>query len=595
VAVAQVRPSKWTYFFFGGLALTLVGRFVWSRREQVQFVHDAPLAHTTRRLLRCMVGRDVQRMLGDRSTARATEGTPGWSDRIEDRLRRIASAHANDEWPSRCVPIAERLETRLGMELHAQRAQRAALDVRGYLTAGSARRIEFIRVVESGDLANALATLAYEVSGLTSAAEEGWSSPLGNASTDLYPVDTVSFPHARAVAVGGESAALVMPDLLVYQSVADRRFHRVTFDASEVPTDRDVGRGAPVVVDQRGGTVLVSSNEGDSVFVPYGEPAPLVPLAEPVRRGAERVDGWSTYSTEESLAWIDVSNGFVHLRATPRSGEVQWRDVGTFGAQDRVFGAVLLPHEFDRVRVAMLERGANSLSLAIRTVALDGTGAPADGGEEISRPGGEWLTFDPHMRVCESETARHVLLHDAYGMRAIRFDATGAVATQDMRFERLGAIADRRFEWHCNETHALLFADFEQRNEAMVIFDYGEGAPHVVRAPTFGHNPHTTGAALTRDRLVVAVANDATVRAYDTPIGESLFAVSEDSIVTWTGGTLLAVADRGRGEGDARSLQVVTMIGRGDQVALLAAVREGARGYVGRLASRDDGRTFRGD
>jgi hypothetical protein len=590
VAVAQVRPSRWTYFFFGGLALTLIGRFVWGRREQVQFVHDAPLAHTTRRLLRCVVGRDVQRMLGDRATAQAGQGASGWTDKIEDRLRRIAAVHADDQWPARCVPIAERLEARLGVELHAQRAQRAAMDVRQYLAAGTARRIEWMRVVESGDLASALSTLAYEVSGLTSAAEEGWTSPLGASPTDLYPVQTVSFPHARLVAPGGESAALVMPDLLVYQSVADRRLHRVTFDADEVPTDRDVGRGAPVIGDQRGGALLVSADEGDSLFVPYGEPAPLVPLPESVRRGAERVEGWSTYSTEESLAWIDVSGGVVHLRATPRTGEVQWRDVGTFGAQDLVFGGVLLPFEFDRVRLATLERGANSLSVSMRTVALDGT--PSEG-DEVTHPGGEWLAFDPHMRVCEADAARHVLLYDAFGMRAIRFDARGGVSTQDMRFEALGPIAERRFEWHCNDTHALLFADFEQRNETMLVFDYAETAPRIVRAPAFGHNPHTTGAALTRDRLVVAVANDATVRAYDTALSD--IAVAADSYGAWTGGSLLALADPGRREGDARSLQVRTMLGRDDRVALLAIVHEGPRTYLGRLASRDGGRTFRGD
>ena len=598
MAGSQIKPSRWTYFFFGGLVSVLVGRIVWARHDQSQFTREAPLAHTTRRLLRCVLGRDAQRLLDSRAAAQGGNGVLSWTDKIEDRLRRTVAIEANATWPSRCLPIAERLETRLSTELHAQRAQRAAMDARQLLTVGAARRIELLRAVESGDLATALSTLAYEVSGMTSATEEGWGSPLRPDANDLWPVHTVSFPHAAPIPAEADSAQLVQPDMLVYQSTADRRMHRVMFDANETPSDRALGRGAPVLGDVREDAFLVAADDGDSLFVPSGEPSALMPLAEAVRSGDEPIDGWSALANGDSLTFASVTGGVVRVRSTSRTGAVQWRDARTYGTPDEVFAAVLVPTDDGAPRLATLDRGPNSIAVSVRT--LDDA-PPALGGSEASappasHPGGEWLTFDPRIRVCESAHARHVLLFDRFSMRAIRLDARGGVSTQDIRLDTLGPLLDRRAEWHCNDTHALFFADFEHRSDTMMVFDYGESSPRLPRAPLLGAGASLAGAALTRDRLVTVVANPASLRAYDISLAD-LATTSDESIIGWNGGALLALESRADADAhrEERTVRVMQMLGRDDQVAMLAWVIEGTRGYAGRLASRDGGRTFQGD
>ena len=118
----------------------------------------------------------------------------------------------------------------------------------------------------------------------------------------------------------------------------------------------------------------------------------------------------------------------------------------------------------------------------------------------------------------------------------------------------------------------------------------------MITPPTHGPHARVVGAALTREHVALAVANDATVRVYRGSLHD-VTAVPDESATAWTGGTLIAMITPGDAalHREARTLDVVQFVARDEQIAMLARVTEGPRTFVGRLASRDGGATFRGD
>ncbi len=594
MAVAQVKPSRWTYFFFGGLLLVALVRWGWTRREQATFEHDAPVAHTARRLLRCMLGRDVQRLLDDRATAGGSPGVPSWTDKVQDRLQRIVATYAGDAWPARCVPIADRLASRLSTDIHAARAALAASRARELLGRGAERPVDLMAGVESGALAAALAAVAVEVSGLTSGTGEGWASPLPFGPTDLDPVSTINFPHAAAIAADADAPVLAMPDLLVYRGQGDGMIHRVTYDARERPTDRALGRGVPVATDDRDGALRVASDDGDALFLPDGEPAALLPVPEAARRGVESLDGWQVLLSQDALAWSSVTRGVARVRRTARSGEVHWSEpVVTVGRADEVVAAMLYPGANGAMRLATLERGADTVALATRAIAVDAGMGPSG----VSAVGGDWITFDPQVHTCVAPHARYMLVSDAFALRVIALRDDGTTGVQDLRPNTLGVPLGRRFELRCSDSSALLFADFDLRTDALVLFAF-RGEPRVLVPPVFGGHARITGAALTRDHVAVVVETDATVRAYRASVRD-LIETAAGAMPPWSGGALLALRVASDASAmpprERRWVEVLQFVAREEQVALLTRVTEGARVFLGRLSSRDSGASFRGD
>ena len=470
MAVAQVKPSRWTYFFFGGLFLVFVGRFVWNRREQVAFVQEAPIAHTTRRLLRCVLGRDVQRMLEDRGNAAGNNVVPSWNDKIEDRLRRIAATYASNDWPSRCLPMAEHLEVRLVSEAHAMRAHQAASDVRQTLARSATSQLTLLRDVESGSLASSLASLAYEVSGLTAGAEEGWNSPLGETATDLSRSARSRFltpPRLPATPTRSCSRCQICS--------CTRAAATVDCIASR-STRANAGPIARSVAARRCPTTRVTACCGlrptramRSSFRARNRPRSWR-CPSPCGAVSKRpTHGWQALLTPSALVWASDTQGVVRVRSTPRSGEPHWSEaLTTTGAPDEIAALMLVPGENGAVRVAALRRGANSLALTMREVPSEPRAGETSGPGADANPGGEWSTFDPHVTSCVAEHTRYLLVSDRFAMRAYALHDDGAVAFQDMRFNTLGPPAERRFDLRCNDAAALLFADFEQRPDALI-------------------------------------------------------------------------------------------------------------------------------
>ncbi|MEI8259433.1 MAG: hypothetical protein WCJ30_27510 [Deltaproteobacteria bacterium] len=385
-----------------------------------------------------------------------------------------------------------------------------------------------------------------------------------------------------------------MPDLLVYRGRNDGLVHRVTYDAHERATDRALGRGVPVSGDERDGALRVARDDGDALFLPDAEPAALLTLPEAVRRGAESLDGWQALLSRDTLVWISVTHGVARVRQTPRSGEVRWSEpVATVGHTDEVLAAMLVQGAGGTVRLATLERGADSVTLATRAI-VDG---PAAGVTPATVVGGEWPTFDPRVHTCVAPHARYLLVSDAFALRAIALRDDGTAGIQDLRPNALGAPLGRRFELRCSDTAALLFADFDLRSDALVLFDF-RGEPHAVTAPAFGGHARMMGAALTRDHVVVAIENDATVRVYRASVRD-LADAAAGSIAPWSGGALIGLREAGDASAtpprERHGIEVLQFVARDEQVAMLTRVTEGVRVFLGRLSSRDGGVTFRGD
>lgn len=581
VALFTVKPSRWSVVFFAVLLLGFVLRYAHARHEQRLIETDGPPAHTTRRLLRCVLGRDAQRLLGPRSLA-------AWSRTATERLQRLVTLHHSSTWPSRCVPIAERLATRLAPRPEAHTAAEHARQLALMLRNAAGDRRTAIEVIERGELGTALATVAFDVTALSDGAAENWINFLRESSTDLWPAEQVIPPHAATVADGVEYATLAMPDLVLYQSVADRRLHMVTFGPDERPrSDRAIGRGAPVRGPWREGALLVAADDGDSLFLPGGEPAQLVPLPAPLREGREAADDWHVALTPSLLWLLTADAGTLRVRTTPRSGAVHWSEpFAPIGGPDVMVGGVLLPDPSggDAVRVIAVRRGASGVSVeqyalsAPRATSANTLATPGDTSLAPQVLLREWPAYDPWMTTCAAGRARYLLVRASDALSVVRVDGERALR-RELSYSTAGTPRGRRLELGCDERGALLFVDLEMQAGALVHFDFGADEPVVLMPPRLGNRARVLGGALAPEGAVVAFIAGGTVRAFRT----------SDRGAHWEGGEIVA-APR---EIDAFELAAVGSLQ--NQIALLTLAHEQDRIFVGRLASRDGGRTFHGD
>jgi hypothetical protein len=599
VALFTIKPNRGTVAFFVLLTLGLIARFVWGRHEQFLAQRDGPPAHTTRRLLRCVLGRDAQRLLSPRP---ADNSPAPWAEKITARLRHTITvqAHWDAHWPARCAPLAERLATRLSGSGETAHAAQLAQTVRGSLAAAAGDRLRALELVESGTLGTQLAALALEVIALSAGAESGWDSDLRYEPTDLHPLRLARPPEPVALPADADYATLALPDLVLYQSALDRRLHVVTFDARGlVRADRAIGRGAPVRGSAREGAVLVANDAGDAVFLPGGEPSQLVPVPPPLLDGTERLGEWQVALTPGYLWLLSHDGDTLHLRTTPRSGEPRWSEVALPQAWAmQTVGGDLLAAQGDAVDVLALRRGVTDVGLERQRVTALPAGpvAPADTARRAVRrttppapPEAlpvRWSVFSPFHRTCAAGATRYFLVASEYdGLSVVSVTRDGATRAE-LRYSEMGALAGR-YELTCNEQGALLFADFAGHPGTLVYFPAGATQPVMVAPPRFGYGVRVVGGALTASHGIVAlVSNHATLRAYQWPhVGGA-----------WRGGALVAdlVRPAPNTPDEEHTLEVFAVASDRDQVAVLAWVRDGARHYVARLASRDGGATWGG-
>jgi hypothetical protein len=616
VALLTVKPSRGTVVFFGLLVAGLLIRYGWGRHEEALAVRDSPPAHDARRLLRCTLGRAADRSLGARPGGDDRGQT--WARTIAARLQRIVSSPGAEAQLGRCAPLAARLAPRLLGRAETQRAGQLALSAARTLQLAGADRLAAIESIERGDLPYQLAGLAYEISGLSDGALAGWTSPLPPESTDLWPIPAVGPPHGAVIGGNVEYATFAMPDLVLYQSVADRRLHAVTFDAAErVRSDRAIGPGAPVRGAWRDGAVLVASDEGDAVFLPGGEPAQLVPLPDAVRRGAERADDWQVAFTPAALWLLTNDDGALRVRTTPRAGAVRWSDpVATIGATDAMAGAVLAPEPGgqEAVRVTALRRGAQGIWLEQYVVTASGGApvgtsaragastaaptAPAAAGSPSATataapteaPGAtyalsgptviarEWPAYAPQVTTCSAGATRYVVLVSGSGISVVHV-AGDRASRQDAPFAAVGVPAGGRFEVQCSDRGVLLDADMVGRPNTLVYFDNEASEAAVLLPPHFAPGTHVLGGALTANGTVVALVAGMSARTYYTT----------DRGLHWAGGDLVSLPS------ENAVLDVSAMAAQDNQVAVLSEVLEVGQRLVSRLGTRDPSRALHGD
>lgn len=621
MALFTIKPSRGTVTFFVLLLVGLTVRYVWGRRERFLTERDAPPVHTVRRLLRCAVGRDVQRLLSVRPSAR--DAALSWERAITRRLRYTVATHWSPEWPARCVPIAERLIARSRASRQQDRwVDGLATAVRNALVEASRDRMRALELTENGTLGSRLANLALAMIEISSGAERGWDSFLPPDPTDLYPVRMAETPLPVPLPPEVDYATLVLPDLVLYQSAVDRRLHVVTFDAhGRVRTDRAIGPGAPVRGSMRDGAVLIADDEGDSVFLPGGEPAQRVPLPVPLRNGTEGLGEWQIALTPSALWLLTEDHGTLRLRTTGRSGEVHWMDVALPAAwATENVGGLLVPGRGDSVNVVALRRNSTEVWIEHRNVRAAHLAeiASRDGSSRRRRAEARtarteissfamapWSAVSPAVRSCVSGAVYYLLAtsnEKLWVVPVVNNDGSVDIFPRiELNYVQSG-VPGGRFELTCNQQGALLYADFRYRPGTLVYFPRGAHRAVILSPPTFGRTSRVVGGALMDAHGVVAlVDHGAAIRVYRVRD-------PRDGAGQWEGGTLLTEqrstagrADRtdpegSNGSGESmRRIEVSAIAAEGDRVALLAWVEVDGVRYVGRLFSHDGGETWQGE
>ncbi len=572
----QVKPSAGAVLLLGALVALILGRIACSRHETALVRRDAPIAQTTRRLLRCLLGRDAQRVVdGPGAAVAPTSETAPANAAITERLRRIAGADQGPDWPARCIPLARAVEhgatgTRGGAPFVAR-----ALE--GVLDAARRDRSLWIQSVERGDVGRLLATLIADVRRNSSGAEAGWTSGLPPAASDLAPVQYEREPAVNAIATNVDYAVLAMPDLVLYQSANDRFLHAIAYDGRDRETsNRVVGRGAPVREASRDGAVRVADDDGDAIFLPAGEPAQLVTFPAAIRTGLERVDDWHVAATEAHVFLLTLDGGQARVRVARRSGVPAWdRPAATLGSAESLVDAVVIPRRGeDAVDVIGVRRRARGVALEAWRV--DATTGTSGAGTPVSLD--EWPAFDPQPDTCASGAVRYVALRSETSVDVVRLSALQAsrlavpARTLDGR-----SVTGGRWELSCDANRAIVWTEGPTGGATVAVFDFDANRAAPLPPPPIALESEVRidGVALVPNGVLVAATNSGGTRVWRTTDG-----------VLWSAMGLLAW---NRGEGSAR---IEAFSALGDRVAALASADRGNRRIVTRFASRNGGRDF---
>ena len=583
----MVKPSRGTVSFFVLLAIAVAAKFGWRKYETTSFTQDGPPAHSTRRLLRCMLGSDVERLLVGRLPGR--DITP-WADRITERLRRLVARDYSAEWPARCVPIAERLSVRFSRDSRTGHAAHLLDELQQTLTAAARDRVVAIDSVERGLLGSQLAALALEVSVMSAGAEHGWDSYLPPSPSDLDAAPALLLDRPTPLPLDAQYAVFALPDMVLYQNARDGRLHRVTYDAHDVPNDLDIGRGAPIQSSNRNGATLIAADAGDQLFLPGGEPAELVSLPDAIARGSELVGEWQIALTPESLWLMSVDRGVIRVRTTPRSGEVHWSEpLAVIGERDAMVGGALLsdPAAPEHMAVIAVRRGARGFLIERYDI---GGGNPITEAHVLAT---DAPAYDPRVVSCSAGGLRYLLVASAEGFTMNVTDGV-FVHQRELTYAAGSGPTRRRVDVTCNTDFALVVAEIQGPRIEMLPWDR-EGAvePESIQPPLPGDRARVVDAATVGSGdLVAIVDNGAVIRSYTTH-----FDPSRHGRLQWGGGELLAMqlpAGPERHDDDVRLYQMADMISEGTQIGVLETVREGPFRFVGRLGSRDSGDHWRG-
>jgi len=645
VALLTIKPSRGTIVFFILLTVGLAVRFGWDRHEEFVQTRDTPPTQTVRYLLRCVLGKDAQRVLGARPTG--NNPTP-WELRITDRLRRVVSDQYDRGWPGNCVPLADQLRLQLtsGRTPNAHQAEYYATQLQVTLTEARRDKVNAVAQVENRTLGFQLAALALEVTALTNGTERGWDSPLRESRTDLeFTPPTV--PTPVWLPAEADYATLSRPNVVLYQSATERTLHVVTYDSHQrVQNNRVLGLGAPVRGTPENGAVLVVNDLGESLFVPANTPEghSLIPLPNQVRGNTvdatrtEVLDRWHFLQTPQNQWLLTESDRTLRLRrriqnavgnATPANHE-EWSDPLTIPAWTEVSGATITPVELvalgnlggnprgnrrgepegvligapsqELVDVIAIRQGATDVHLERwRTNGNEVLHSMDEAGNDSDNPETEptkirWVepAWNPSVVTCSHQDTRYTLVVTDEGMISIRWKS-GVFATARTRFSTIGApISSGAVEVSCNNDGLLLHGTFGNRGTQIVYFDAERGSVSVVPPPLFGPNARVAGVGLVEgNKLVVFVATAQSLRAYHSRRSASLSAGDTTNLWTvWEGGALIDIRPAVFEGQPTEFFEIGQVVTRENSVGVLVVFRTRTSFVLGRIGSNDGGLTW---
>lgn len=567
--------------FFALLGAGLIARYVFHQREERVVARDAPVTHTTRRLLRCVLGRGIERGLWPRPEG---DDSRPWANTINARLRLMVTREQRDGWPQRCVPVAQRLTARLaGSQFTA--AYSAALEAQRLIQDLGASHSSAIATAENGRLGIALATLSIEVIKASVGTEAGWTSAIAHEATDLADVEMPVVPQGQTLPPSIDGATLAAPEWVLFQDVGDRRAHSLLFRERGAPADAVLGPGAPMRVSQANASAtLLATDEADSLL-PLDTARPLpVPLPLPVRSGEHTVDAWQHSKSANHRWFAYVSRGRAHIYSTPLVGATAWVDRLSPALRDAPIAAIALVPEAtaqptvqsltnivdesirvptaqsEEVPAAMsayvLRHGAHGMSVErwhFAAPAEETAAQPASNGAATTTANAapttpttntvitrELVTRTmienegrslqrPRALVCVSGSTVHfaVASDESYAFYRI---ANGASRSGDIPVARVGAVSGGRFELSCDERRSLLLVDAMGRPGAMLVYE-GDREPQMlpVPLPTLTVQRSVDAAALVPGAVIAFVRTPGSVRVFRSTDASS-----------WQGGAILA-------------------------------------------------------
>lgn len=562
--------------FFALLGAGLIARYVFHQREERVVARDAPVTHTTRRLLRCVLGRGIERGLWPRPEG---DDSRPWANSINARLRLLVSREQRAGWPQRCAPIAQRLTARLtGSQFTA--AYSASLEAQRLIQDLGSSNSSAIATAENGRLGVALATLSIEVIKASVGTEAGWTSTIADEATDLADAEMPVIPQGQTLPPSIDGATLAAPEWVLFQDVSDRRAHSLLFRERGAPADAVLGPGAPMRVSQANASAtLLATDEADSLLpLDTARPLPVV-LPLPVRSGEHTVDSWQHSKSANHRWFAYVSRGRAHIYSTPLVGATAWVDRLSPALRDAPIAAIALVPEAtaqptvqaptnivdESIRVStpqsdevpasmsayVLRHGANGMSVErwhFAASAEETAAQPASNGAATTNTApaatavlardlvqrtmieNEGRSLQrPRALACVSGSTVHfaVASDESYAFYRI---ANGASRSGDIPVARVGAVSGGRFELSCDERRSLLLVDAMGRPGAMLVYE-GDREPQLlpVPLPTLTVQRSVDAAALVPGAVIAFVRTPGSVRVFRSTDASS-----------WQGGAILA-------------------------------------------------------
>lgn len=577
-----VKPSRGTVVFFALLGAALVARYVAKQRDERVVSRDAPVTHTTRRLLRCVLGRGIERSLWPRPEG---DDVRPWANTINTRLRLMVTRPQSDGWPQRCLPVAQRLTSRLaGSQFTA--AYSAAHEAQRLLQDLGASSNSAVATAENGRLGIALATLSLEVIKASVGTEAGWMSAIANEPSDLASAELPNLPQGQTLPPSIDGATLAAPEWILFQDVNDRRAHSLLFRERGAPTDAVIGPGAPLRVSQANASATLLATDEADALLPLDTARP-VPIALPLaaRTGEHTIESWQHSKSANHHWFAYVSRGRAHIFSTPLVGATAWTERVSPALRDAPVAAIALvpeasaqpttqsltnivddsvlrvpaqPAQSEEVPAAMsayvLRHGARGMSVerwhftlpveesaAQAPATANGNTNPANTAtnanaalarDAVSRTmiENEGRSLQrPRAIACVSGSTVHfaVASDESYSFYRI---ANGASRSGDIPVARVGAMSGGRFELTCDERRSLLLVDAMGRPGAMLVYE-GDREPQMlpVPLPTLTVQRSVDAAALVPGAILAFVRTPGAVRVFR----------STDS-TSWQSGALLA-------------------------------------------------------